>query len=107
MPAGRHIAARPRVGLLDGARGKDPLLLDQNRAGLVVALLVLPNPRGDVFDRVDDVLRPVIADHAVRPLSGIAANRHGRVDQEVEPVDRLLDAWAALGPDRTVIFAAR
>ena len=30
-----------------------------------------------------------------------------RVDQQVEPVDRLLDPRAALGPDRAVVFAAR
>ena len=106
MSAGRHIAAGPGVGLLHGAGGENPLLLDQNRTGLVAALLVLPDPRGDILNRIDNVLRPVIADHAVRPLGGIAADRHGRVDQEIEPVDRLLDPGAALGPDRAVIFTA-
>jgi branched-chain amino acid transport system substrate-binding protein len=80
MSARRDIPARPRIGLLDDAGGKDPLLLDQNRAGPVAALFVLPNPRGDVVDRIDNILRAVIADHAVRPLGGIAADRHGRVD---------------------------
>ena len=44
VTAGRHIAARPRIGLLDGAGGEDALLLDQHRAGLVAALFVLPRP---------------------------------------------------------------
>src|SRR5437660_1266662 len=74
MPAGRHIAARPRIGLLGRSGGEDPLLLNQNRAGVVAALFVLPNPRGDVFDGIHNVLRPVIADHAVRPLGSIAAD---------------------------------
>ena len=55
MTAGGHIAAGPGIGLLDGASGEDPLLLDQNRAGLIAALIVLPDPRGDVVDRIDNV----------------------------------------------------
>src|ERR1700761_9013963 len=74
VPARSHITARPRVCLLDITRRKDSLLLDQYRAGLVAALFVLPNPRRDVFDGIDDVLRSVIADHPMRPLGGIAAN---------------------------------
>ncbi len=81
VSAGCHIAAGPGIGFLDGASGEDALFLDQDRAGLVAALLVRPNPRCDVVDRIDDVFRPVVADHAVRPLGGIAADRQGRVDQ--------------------------
>jgi hypothetical protein len=80
VSTGCHIATGPRIGFLDGASGEDPLLLDQNRAGLVVTLLVCPNPRGDVVDRINDVLRTVIADHALRALGGIAADRQRRVD---------------------------
>ena len=80
VSAGCHIASGPSIGFLHGAGGEDALFLDQDRAGLVAALFVRPNMRGDVVDRVDDVLWTIIADHAVRPLGGIAANRHGRVD---------------------------
>jgi hypothetical protein len=80
MSSGCHIAARPRIGFLNSASGKDPLFLNQDCAGLVAALLVCPNPRGDVVERVDNVLRPVIADHTVRPLGGITADGHGSVD---------------------------
>ena len=107
VSAGRHIAARPRIGLLDGAGGKDALLLDEDGADTVAALVVRPHPRGDVVDAIDDVLRSVVADHALRPLGGVAADRHGRVDEKIEPVDRLLDPRAPLGPDRAVVFAAR
>jgi hypothetical protein len=69
-------------------------------------VLIGPDPGGDVVDRLDDVLRPVVADQTVRPLRGVAANRHRRVDQQIEPVDRLFDPRAALGPDGAVVFAA-
>src|SRR5271166_740508 len=80
VSAGCHIAARSRIGLLDGGGGEDALFLDQDRAGLVATLFVRPNMRGDVVDRVDDVLWTVAADHAVRALGGIAADRQGRID---------------------------
>src|SRR6516162_3470608 len=91
VAARRHIAARPCIGFLDGTGGKDPLLLEQNRTSLVAALLVGPDPRGDVVDRVDDVLWPIIADQAMRSLRGVAANRYRRVDKKIEPIDRLFD----------------
>ena len=107
MAAGRDIAARPRVALLHFARGEDLLLLDQHQPGAVLAVVVRPDARGDVIDRVDEVLRAVIADHAVRTLGRVAAQRQRRIEQQVEPVERLFDARTALRPDRAGIFAAR
>src|SRR5262249_36312088 len=78
MSTGCHIPSWPRIGLLDGTGGKDLLLLYQDCACLVAASFVRPDPRGDVVDRIDNVLRPVIADHPVRPLGGVATDRQGR-----------------------------
>ena len=55
----------------------------------------------------DEILRPVVADHAVRALGRIAAERQGRVEQQVQPVQRLFDPGAALRPDRAGVLAAR
>src|SRR5579862_2954769 len=107
MAAGRAIAAGPRIDLRDFARGKDLLLLQDDNAAAIAALLVGPDLRFDPMCRIDDVVRPVIADLALRALRRIAANRQGRVDDESEPVRRLLDRGTALGEDRAVIFAAR
>ena len=83
VSARRHITSRPGISLLHRAGGEDPLLLDQHRAGLIAPLFVGPDTRGDVVDRVDDVLWPVVADHAVHSLGGVAADRHGRVDEKI------------------------
>ena len=56
--------------------------------------------------RVSQVFRPIIADFAMRSLGGSAADRHGRIDQQIEPIGGLLDLRAALGENRTVIFPA-
>ena len=105
VTAGRDIAARPRVGLLHIARRENLLLLDQHHAGAVLAAAVVPDAGFDVVDRVDDVLRPVIADLAVRPLRRVAGDRQRGVEQQIEPVDRLLDARRALRPHRADIVA--
>jgi hypothetical protein len=80
VSAGCHITAGPGIGFLDGAGGEDTLLLNEHPAGMVAALFVLPDPRGDEVDGIDDILRPVIADDALRPLGGIAADWQSRVD---------------------------
>src|SRR5215472_8943150 len=98
VSTGCHITTGPRIGLLYSAGGEDPLFLDKDSAGFVAALFVRPDSRSDVVNRIDDVFRPVIADHAVRPLGGVAANRQRCVDKEVQPIDRLFDPRAALSP---------
>ena len=39
VSTGCDIAPRPRIGFLDGAGGEDALLLDQNRTGVIAALI--------------------------------------------------------------------
>ena len=107
VAAGRDIAAGPRVALLHLARGENLLLLDQHQADAVLAVLVRPDARGDEIDRIDQVLGAVIADHAVRTLGRVPAQRQRRVQQQVQPVERLFDARTALRPDRAGIVAAR
>ena len=48
VPTGCNVPTRPRVGLLDRVSSEDPLLLDENRAGLITALFVGPHSRSDV-----------------------------------------------------------
>src|SRR6516162_2855822 len=107
VPACCHIAAGPSVGFLNSAGGENPLLLNENGASSISAVLVLPDARGDIFDGVDDILRPVGADQPVWPLCGIATDRQRRIDKQIEPIDRLLDPGATLGPNRAIVFAAR
>ena len=106
MSAGCDIAAGPRIDFHDFARGEDLLFLQHDDAGAVAALLVGPDARGDVFDGIGQVLRSVVADLAVRTLGGVAADRHGRIHQQVEPVRGLLDLRASLGEDRAIVFPA-
>src|SRR4051794_3052164 len=96
MTAGRDIAAGPRVSLLYRAGGEDTLLLDQHGTREIASLIIGPDPRRDVVDRVYDILWPVIANQTLWPLCGVPADRHCRVDEQIEPVDRFLDARASL-----------
>src|SRR5262245_63883743 len=107
MAAGGHVSARPGVGLLHVARGEHLLVLHEHDAGAVAPGFVGPYTRQDVVDRVDDVLVAVVAQLAVGTLRGIAADRQRGVDEELEPVDGLLDARAALRPDCPSILSAR
>ncbi len=68
MAAGRDVAAWSRVDLHDLTRSEDLLFLQHDDAGAVAALFVGPDPRRDVFDRIGQILWPVIADLAMRPL---------------------------------------
>ena len=106
VPAGGDIATRSRVDLHDLARGEELLLLQHDHAGAVAPLLIGPNTRGNVFDRVGDVSWAVIAVLALRPLRGVAANRNGGVDEKVEPVSHLFDLRTALRIDGAVILSA-
>ena len=106
MPAGDGIAARPGIGLLHVPGGENALILDQDDTDAVVARLVSPDARDDEFGRVRQVLVPIVADHAVRPLGSVAADRQRRVDEQIEPVHRLFDSRAALRPDGTGVAAA-
>ena len=107
VASGRHIAARTRVGLGDLAGGKHLLLLDHHDAATVAALLIGPDARSNEARGVHDVRRPVGADLTLRTLRRVAADRQGRVDQQVEPVGALFDLRAALGPDHAIVVAAR
>src|ERR1041385_1153750 len=100
-----HVAARAGVALLHVPRVEDLLILDHHHARAVAALLVGPDARGDVGHRVDEVLVAIAADHAVRTLRRIAADGHGYVEQQVEPVGRLLDPRATLRPDGAIVLA--
>ena len=44
IPPGRHIATRARIGLHHIAGGKDPLILNENHAGTVAAVVIGPDP---------------------------------------------------------------
>src|SRR5262249_7548206 len=83
------------------------LVLDGNSTHAVPPRLVYPDARDDVLDRIDDVLVPVVAGGAVGLLRGIADDRHGGVDQQVEPVDRLFDVRAPLQPDGPPVLPPR
>src|SRR6185437_7809978 len=66
MTARRVIAARPRIDFRDFARGESLLLLQHDDTRFVAALLVRPDAGADEVERMDDVLRPVIADLTLR-----------------------------------------
>src|SRR6058998_690593 len=82
------------------------LIQDQDDTDAVVARLVSPDARDDEFGRVRQVLVAIVADHAVRPLGSVAADRQRRVDEQIEPVHRFFDPRAALRPDGTGVAAA-
>ena len=81
------------------------LILDDHDAAPVPPVAIGPDLGCDEIDGIDDVLRPVVADLSLRALRGVAADRQRRVEQQVEPVDRLLDARAALRPDGAEVAA--
>lgn len=61
-------AARPGIHLRHLARRKRALLLDDHDASAVTASLIGPYPRTNIDNRIENVLRPVIADLALRTL---------------------------------------
>src|SRR5436853_6331311 len=75
MSAGGDVAAGPRVGLLDVARGEYLLVLHEHDAGAVAPGLVRPHARDDVVDGIHDVLVAVVADLPMRALRGVATDR--------------------------------
>src|SRR5262249_8854215 len=87
-------------------RGVDPLRFDQNDAGVIATLAIGPDPRIDVVDRVDDVLRPIVTVLPVVAVRRVTTDRHRDIQSKVEPVKGLLDARAALRPYRTFILSA-
>src|SRR6266852_1985866 len=105
VPARDDVAARPRVGLLDVARREHLLVLHEHDPRAIAPALVRPYARDDVVDGIDDVLVTVVAELPVRALRGVAADRQRGVDQEIEPVHRLLDAGTALRPDRPSVLS--
>jgi hypothetical protein len=80
MAPGRHIAAGPGVTLLDFARREDLFILDNNRADTILSILIRPDARDDVVDRIDDVSVAIVAKSSVRPLRGVADNRYRSID---------------------------
>src|SRR5580704_12459051 len=75
MAAGSYISARPRIDLRHFARGEDLLLLEHRDAAAIAAGTVGPDARANKFNGIDNVLRAVITDLAMRPLRGVAADR--------------------------------
>ena len=94
------IAAGPRVHRGHLASREDTLVGHQHNTGAIAAGLVRPGARFNPIDGIDYVAWTIIADRTMRALSRIAAERHGRVEQEIEPVECLLDGRTALRPDR-------
>ena len=89
MAAGRDVAARSGVALLDVSRREQQLVDDRDDALCVAAALVRPGARADVRDRVDDVVVAVVAERAMRAL------RRGRgrdAQGVVAVIDQLLFA---------------
>ena len=74
MPAGGNIAPGTGLAFLDFPRCEDLLFLDDYGAGTVSTVAALPDPGRNVIDRIYKVLGSVIADLAMRPLGGIAAD---------------------------------
>ena len=107
MAAGDRIATRTGVAFLHVARGEDALLLDEHDAEAITPRLISPGARDDQLGRVDEILVALVADHAVHALRGVAADRQRAVDEEVQPIEGLLDARAALGPDGAGVLAVR
>src|SRR5215208_5966279 len=105
MPPGRDIAARPGIALLDLPCTEHHLVLDDHATDLVSAGVVGPDPGEDVLHRLHDVAVAVRAELPVRPLRGVADDGCAGVDQQAEPVTRLLDVRASLQPDRAGVLA--
>ena len=69
-------------------------------------MLIGPDARDKILDRMDNVQVAVIAYGAVRPLGGGTDNRHRCVDQKVQPVNGLLNIRAPFQPYATNVFTA-
>ena len=98
MPAGRAVAARARVTLLERACREYLLVHDADRT----------QPRAeagrDVTRRVHDVPVAVVRKRPVRPLRRYAYEGQVGVEHEAQPVERLLHMRAALQPDEAVVL---
>src|SRR6185436_5607662 len=106
VTAGRNVTTWPRVRFLHIARREDLLVENRHCADKIAPVLVRPDLRCDVVHRIDNIAIAIVADRPMRPLRGIADNRQRRIDQQIQPIDRFLDKWAALEPDAAEIFAA-
>src|SRR5262249_18932015 len=105
VPTGGDEAARSGVCLLDLARGKDLAVLDAHHTEPVRADRVPPNSRHEIPNCIDDVAVAVVAKGPVRPLRRVANDRNAAVDQQVEPVARLLQVGATIQPDAARVLA--
>src|SRR5688572_26486658 len=74
VTAGRDEATRPHITLLNVSPCENLLLLDQHHAEMIPAVFVRPHARRDEGDGVDEILRSIAADQAVRALGGIATH---------------------------------
>src|SRR5215471_451024 len=106
MPAGSHVAAGPRIGFLHIPGGKDLLVEKRHSANAIAPALVRPDARSNVVYRIDDVTIAIVGQSPMRSLREVAADRHCRVDQQVEPICRLFDERTSFEPDCAYVFAA-
>ena len=99
MTAGGAITTRPRILFLYLAGGKNLLILQEHRSELVLSFRVCPTTRSDITDRIDYIAGTIARKRTMGPLGSVADNRNLRVDQQVQPVNRLFDRRTAFQPD--------
>ena len=83
MSAGCHVAPRTGVAFLNLAGSKDLLFLDDDHAGLIPPLIILPDAGCKIFNGVHEIFGTVITDFAVRPLRRVADYREGRIEDQI------------------------
>src|SRR5713226_3047051 len=106
MAAGGDVASWAGIRLLDIPRREDLLVLNDDAADRVAAVVARPYPRQDVVDGINDVAVSVICNGTMGALRGIPNDRDRRVDKEIEPVTGLLDSRTTFKPNSRLIFAS-
>ena len=101
MAAGRDIAAGPRVGLHDLARGEDCCsCITMTPARLRPCSSAQTR---DAMNSTESIMffGPSLLIWPCGRCADVAADRQGRVDQEIEPIGRFFDlraAWVKIAP---------
>src|SRR2546430_10725424 len=99
MAARGHVAPRAGIGLLYLTRREELLILNDHNAHTVPTVVICPDARQDIVDRVNDIAVAVVADRPVGTLRGVAHAGHGRIDEQVEQVPGLLHDRTPPQPD--------
>lgn len=94
--AGSQEAARTGIPFLRLPGSEDQLVDDHDGSEGVPPRPIVPHAGGDVADGVDDVPIAVGADAAVEALGGQPDQRPVDVEDQTEPVERLLHVRASL-----------